>query len=395
MRWLNRERLTVYPRIILIGYILCGAALALSAAFSKTGLTDFRDAPLGADFSHYWIASSLVQAGHPLTVYQAPEFVAALEAFFKVKYAVPWLYPPTFLLMVYPLAFLPYLVSLGLWLAVTLAAFLVVVRRLAPHPLTPWLALAFPGTFQNFFNGQNGFLTAALLGGGLGLLNHSPWAAGCLLGLVSYKPHLFALVPVALLAARRWQALVASLATALLLGLASLWVFGPGVWAAFGENLGLVMSLAQAGLLPINKLVTIFGALLQVGVGFSNALIIQAVVMVVVAAAVFSVWRRQISLARQAAILVLSTFLFTPYAFSYDLALLALPLAWLGWEGYHTGWRPGEPGLLCLGWLLPFIAPMLAIIKCPITPLILTALLILVVKSSKAGAAPRPAPINP
>jgi len=180
VRWLNRERLTIYPRIILVGYILCGAGLVLSAAYSKTGLTDFLDRPLGADFSHYWIASALAQAGHPLTVYQAPEFIAAIEAFFKVAYPVPWFYPPTFLLMVYPLAFLPYLVSLGLWLAATLTAFLTVVRRIAPHPLTPWLALAFPGTFQNFFNGQNGFLSTALLGGGLYLLNQSPgWRDSC------------------------------------------------------------------------------------------------------------------------------------------------------------------------------------------------------------------------
>ncbi len=395
MQWLNRERLTLYPRIILSGYALCAAALILSAAFSQSGLTDFWEVPLGADFSHYWIASALAQAGHPLTVYQTPEFFAALEAFFKVKYPVPWLYPPTFLMIVYPLAFLPYPVSLGLWLAGTLAAFLWVVRRIAPHPLTPWLALAFPGTFQNFFNGQNGFLTTALVGGGLGLLNHSPWTAGVLLGLVSYKPHLFALVPLALLAARRWQALAASLATALLLGLASLGLFGPAVWLAFEENLGLAMTLARQGLLPINKLVTIFGGLLQVGAAFSNALIIQAAVMLAAAAAVVYVWRRKISLARQVATLVLATFLFTPYGFSYDLALLALPLAWLGWEGYQTGWQPGEPELLALGWLLPFMTPVLAIIKCQITPLILTAFLILVVKSSKARTARGLEPINP
>jgi hypothetical protein len=155
VRWLNRERLTVYPRIILAGYILFGAGLVLSAAYSSTGLRDFLDNPLGADFSHYWLASSLAQAGHPLTVYQAPEFIAAQEAFFKVAYPVPWLYPPTFLLMVYPLAFLPYLASLCVWLAATLTAFLMVLRRIAPHPLTVWLALAFPGTFQNFFHGQN------------------------------------------------------------------------------------------------------------------------------------------------------------------------------------------------------------------------------------------------
>jgi len=286
--------------------------------------------------------------------------------------------------MVYPLAFLPYLVSLGLWLAATLTAFLTVLRRIAPHPLTPWLALAFPGTFQNFFNGQNGFLSTALLGGGLCLLNQSPWVAGFLLGLVSYKPHLFALVPVALIAARRWRALLAALVTAMLLAGASFLLFGPGVWAAFRENLGLAMTLARQGQLPTNKLVTIFGTLLQVGVGFSYALIIQAVVMVLVAAGVFYLWQRKVSLAHQAAALVLGTFLFTPYAFSYDLALLALPLAWLGWEGYETGWLPGEPGLLCLGWLLPLLTSVMAIIKCQLTPLILAALLILVIKSSKA-----------
>ena len=353
------------------------------------------DRPLGSDFSHYWIASSLAQAGHPTTVFHAPEFIAAQEAFFKVNYPLPWFYPPTFLLIIYPLAFMPYLVALCIWLATTLIAYLRVVCRIAPHPLTPWLALAFPGAFQNFFHGQNGFLTTALLGGGLLLLNQSPWVAGLLLGLVSYKPHLFALVPVALIAGRRWQALLAALSTAILLALASFLLFGPGVWVDFWKNLTLSMTLAREGLLPINKLVTVFGALLQVGVGFSYALIIQGVVMVFVAAGVGYVWQGRFSFARQAAALVLGTFLFTPYAFSYDLALLALPLAWLGWEGYKTGWLPGEPGLLCLGWLLPFITPVMAIVKCQLTPLILAALVIFMVRRDKAGAASAPEPLNP
>lgn len=395
VRWLNQERLTLYPRIILVGYVLFGATLVVSAAYSKTGLTDFLDIPLGADFSHYWIASRLAQAGHSLTVYQAPEFIAAQAAFFQVSYPVPWFYPPTFLLMVYPLASLPYLASLGIWLAGTLIACLTVVRRIAPHPLTPWLALAFPGTFQNFFNGQNGFLSTALLGGGLFLLNQSPWAAGILLGLVSYKPHLFALVPVALIAARRWQALLAALITAVALALASFLLLGPGVWAAFWNNLALPLTLAREGLLPMNKIVTVFGALLQVGVGFAHALIIQGVAMAIVAVGVFVGWRRRISFARQAAALVLGTCLFTPYAFSYDLALLALPLAWLGWEGYTVGWLPGERACLALVWLLPLITSVLALIKCQVTPLILVALLLLVLQRGKAGAASAPEPINP
>jgi hypothetical protein len=395
VKWLNRERLTVYPRIFLVFYILAGVVLVLSAVHSKTGLTDFLGRPLGAHFSHYWLASALAQAGHPLTVYRAPEFFAAQVAFFKINYPLPWYYPPTFLLMIYPLAFLPYLVSLCVWVAGTLAAYLMVLRRIAPHPLTPWLAPAFPGTFQNFFHGQNGFLTTALLGGGLFLMNQSPWVAGILLGLVSYKPHLFVLIPVALIAGRRWQALLAALATAMVLALASFLLLGQGVWVAFWNNLALPLTLERAGLLPINKMITFFAALSQAGVGFFPAMIIQIVVMAAVVAGVVYVWQKRIPFACQAATLVLATCLFTPYAFSYDLALLALPLAWLGWEGYTAGWFPGEPALLCLGWVLPFITSVMASFKCQITPLILAALMILVLKKGKAGASLVQEPINP
>ena len=84
--------------------------------------------------------------------------------------------------MILPLALLPYLASLVAWLLVTLSNYLLVIRRIAPHPLTPWLALAFPGTFQNFIQGQNGFLSAALLGGGLVILDRFPLTGGMLLG---------------------------------------------------------------------------------------------------------------------------------------------------------------------------------------------------------------------
>ena len=57
--------------------------------------------------------------------------------------------------------------------------------------------------------------------------------------------------------------------------------------------------------------------------------------MLAVAAMVIWTWSRQgIPLARRASVLVLGILLFTPFAFEYDLALLALPLAWLAWEWY-------------------------------------------------------------
>ena len=334
MKWLNRERLTVYPKIFLALYACFGAVLIISAAVSGNGLTDFLGRPLGADFSHYWVASSLAKAGDPAAVYNFQEFLAAQEAFFKVKFPLPWLYPPTYLLLVLPLALLPYLPALAVWLVVTLGAYLAVVRRIAPHPLTPWLALAFPGTFQNFFHGQNGFMSAALLGGGLLLLNRSPLTGGFLLGLLSYKTHLWVLVPLALVAGRRWRALMAAVAAALAMVLASWLVLGQQVWIAYWHNISLPMKLLEEGFLPMDKMVTIFSALLQFRTGLATALVVQTVIMIAVGGAIFRLWHRETAFAVQASGLVLGILLFTPYCFSYDLMLLALPLAWLGWEGY-------------------------------------------------------------
>ena len=82
--------------------------------------------------------------------------------------------------------------------------------------------------------------------------------------------------------------------------------------------------------------------------------------MLLVTASVAWVWYREAPPAIRYSVLVLSILLFTPYAAVYDLTLLALPLAWLGWEGYTQGWRSGEQNLLIIGWLTPLITPILA-----------------------------------
>jgi hypothetical protein len=382
LAWLNRERLTNYPIIFLILYGLVGAVLVISAVTSQQG-ADLWGRPLGADFSHYWLASSMVLAGDPAGVYNYQKFMAAELAFFKVNFLMPWLYPPTFLLIISPLALLPYLPSLAVWLGLTLAGYLVILRRIAPHHSTILLSLAFPGTFENFFHGQNGFLSATLLGGGLLLLENYPVAGGALLGLASYKPQLMPLIPIALIAGRRWRALSAMLISALMLSLLSLLVLGPEVWVGFWKNLSLPMQLLSDGRLPVNKMVTMFAAALIAGGGLTLAYICQAGLMVGVAAAVFWVWRQETSLTWRGSALVLGILLFTPYAFPYDLAILALPLAWLGWEGFTRGCTPGEQVLLLLGWLLPFMAPVLGMVKVQPAPLILLGLFVLVLRRCK------------
>jgi hypothetical protein len=87
--------------------------------------------------------------------------------------------------------------------------------------------------------------------------------------------------------------------------------------------------------------------------------------------------------------------LFTPYSFSYDLVLLAIPLAWLGWEGYTKEWLPGEQLFLALGWTMPFIAIIGGQLKVQLAPLILVALFLLVWRRSRITAAAILEPAKP
>ena len=83
----------------------------------------------------------------------------------------------------------------------SLAAYLAVIRAILPPPETPLTAAALPAVFVNIGQGQNGFLTAALLGGALHWLNRKPWLAGVLIGCLAYQPQFGVLIPIALLPA--------------------------------------------------------------------------------------------------------------------------------------------------------------------------------------------------
>ena len=141
--------------------------------------------------------------------------------------------PPMYLLIVLPLSMLPFIASWVVFETVTLAGYLVVLRRIAPIPLGLWLAITFPAVIINFMCGQNGFLTTALIGGGLLLLDRWPLLAGFVFGLMAYKPHFAILIPLALIVARRWRAFIATAISTILFAAVSLAVFGTPAWRAF------------------------------------------------------------------------------------------------------------------------------------------------------------------
>jgi hypothetical protein len=187
---------------------------------------------------------------------------------------------------------------------------------------------------------------------------------------------------VALVAGRRWQALLAMLAWTAALVLATTLVLGTQIWIVFVSHLFTAMKTLEAGGLKIFIIMSsAFSSVLLSGGGVVGARILQGAVMLLATAFVIWVWRRKAAPAIRNAALVLGILLFIPYGFVYDLALLALPLAWLGWEGHTRGWLPGEKTCLLLSWLAPLILPLLAMTThMQIFPLVLMSLMFLVLR---------------
>lgn len=385
LAWLNERRLRDYPRIFLAIFTVAGLFwLAMS-----DGMVDTKGKPLGYDFITFYSAAVVAQDGPPEAVYDLEAMRAAqLEIAPGTLQPFAWHYPPTFLLLVLPLALLPYFVALGASLALTLFAYVAVIRRIAPHPLTMMLALAFPASFVNLFHGQNGFLNAALLGAALLALQRRPVIAGVLLGLLSYKPHFGLLVPLALIAGGYWRTIGAAALTTLAFAGASLAVFGADGWVAFVHNMPFLRYVLENGNLPWFKMPTAFAAVRLLGGSVALGYAAQAAVALAAAAAVVWIWRRGAPLALRAGVLAAAALLATPYAFDYDLTLAGLAIAYLAWDGVERGFLPGDKAVLLAAWLAPAAAtPIADALGLQLGPAVLAALLACGLRRARGTAA--------
>jgi hypothetical protein len=156
---------------------------------------------------------------------------------------------------------------------------------------------------------------------------------------------------------------------------------GWGTWEAFLGNLPLAGWMISHKVAPPEKMPTVFIGALLAGTGYPIAYVLQGIVTLGAMITVFWAWSRSTAFPLKAATLTLAVLLATPYAFEYDLAILALPLAWLAWEGLTTGWLAGEQSLLLLVWTIPMLAPVVADkVGIQIAPFVFGALLWAIVR---------------
>jgi len=229
-------------------------------------------------------------------------------------------------------------------------------------------------------SGQNAFLSVGLFYGGFQLADRSPAIAGLLLGLLSYKPQLWVLVPVALFAGRQWRVLGWTLASAAALAFASLALFGGDVWAAFSAMAREAASpkMVDKMFLVTSSYMTTFLAAGRI-IGFGPAVAI-AVHLMGALAGISTVWfamRRYPSSNLRTTIVAIATLLITPYLINYDMMLI-MPAAVLVFRCRAAkGFLPAEPLLYAVLWLIPNHLIRLNKHHLPVTPVLVMALLVL------------------
>ena len=338
----------VYPRVIVAVYCLVAIGFFGVGALGRFGKS------LDYDFVTYWSASYLTLAGRPAAAFDLEANTAAQRLVVPSSTKIyPWHYPPTYQLLIAPLALLPYLPSYLAFASASLLAYVAALRRLLPWPDATWLLLAFPGAFACALHGQNSLLSAALFAVGIGSLRDRPLVAGICFGLLAYKPQLGILLPFALLAAGCWRTLAAGALTALGFAAAATAVLGAELWRDFIDHFPLVRAIMEQGLVPWAKMPTAFVFLRFLGASQSLAYAGQILSALLGATAVVLVWRRRGPSLLAGAVLVSATLIVSPYTFDYEAALLAIPLAILAADMARRGAARWEK----LALLLLFAAP--------------------------------------
>lgn len=348
---------------------------------------------IGRDFVNDWMGARAVLHGDVHRLFDFPVYSKYLHSVFPTLPEHNWSYPPDVLLFVWPLGFLPYLSAYILWCALGIGVYLGTACRLGCTKKDLVFLLVSPAVAINLFAGQNGFFTAALLIAGLTILDRRPFVAGICFGVLTLKPQLGLLIPLALLLEARWRTIFSAAATFATLFAATCAVFGTAVWrdyftlaVPFQEH---VLKYGSE-LMPI-MMPTPFMNARVMGLPHTVAFYVQLPFTLLAAAAVIWTFMRRRDPVLSRALLVTAGFVATPYVFNYDMVVFG----WTVWSLRERFAAPNDARLLLLVWTLPVTVMMLGLAHLPGSALVLPALLLRLVWMLKRQHAAAPMPAVP
>ncbi|CAG9165034.1 hypothetical protein LMG23992_00180 [Cupriavidus laharis] len=400
--WLDLDRVRVYSGVVLT---LFGLLMATWAWYSN-GFTDGNVSRPGTDFSVFWSASYLALTEVPVHAYDVARHLEVVSAYGTLQHGsnivLPWLYPPTFLLMVLPLALFPLALSYLLFMVGSCYVYLRAIGCLLGAGSVMrrglWLPiLGSPAVIISAILGQNSMLTAALAAGAACLLGRRPVASGVLIGLLAIKPQLALLMPVALIAGRHVGALLSAVATAAIFVAASLAVCGWETIPAFMQSVDWArQNLVEGPLHGWYGMPSVLAAAQLAGLDAAPAYAVQGTAALAAAASVAYVWSHTREVPLRAAVLAAGALLATPYVRHYELTWMGISMAGLVGDGIRHGLSGRERALLVVAWLLPLFEHANPLMGMPqIGPVVSALLMIVSVRRTMARIGFPVVPVGP
>lgn len=352
------------------------------------GLYDLSGNIVGGDFVNLWAAAQLAAQGNANLIFDPDSFFSVQKEFFGDTFKRHlWSYPPHTLFLAAPFSAFPYLTALALWCGLTIALFAASLRAAGFHWTILLIILLAPPSFINVFSGQNGFVTVALLVTGWTLKEDHPWWAGVMFGLLTFKPQLGFLIPVALVATREWRPVISACLTTLALVAASAAVFGADVWPLYIQQI----LPAQTEFLSTEQGVarwmapTVYIAARVLGQDAVTGYWIQVPFAVLAAGMIYQACRRRWRKDMQLAMLLTAPFLAAPWALNYEMTFVAVAAAILMKLALRNKPTAAEVVTAGAAWILPLAVYPMNAAGVPLSPLILLALILCIWK--RAGGA--------
>lgn len=376
-----------HAAIHLAAWALCLLYAAMAAAawlrFGHPWFLNAAGQPTVQDFLAYRIAGSLALEGRPEAAYDPDAFTQVLAMLTGgwPNHWLGWPYPPFFILLVMPLAVLPYSWAWMAWLSATAALLLAMLWSTPGLRRHAVLVFAAPASFACIIKGQNGFLSAALLTGALVLLDKRPRLAGICLGLLAFKPHFGLVLPVLLAVTRRWTVFLSAAATVAVCIAASVLAFGGEIWPLFIRSASGATAgwMSSGNALPLMQ--TIY-AVAAIRYDPMVAALLHGLVAALAMAAVLRVWLVPVDMGARAAAAIAATFLVTPYAHNHDAVMLGVAAAFLLGETPPAHWRWELP---CV--IVALLLPAISLLTWWGLPSVAAATILLLLALRRCGAA--------
>jgi hypothetical protein len=385
----------VLPTLLALSVILL-FPIVFAFYWPARGGLDVTGHQIGRDFINVWAGPQLAFGGALSTLFDLGAYHKAIGDLWGQPLPFHnWGYPLFVLPAFWPLSQLPYFAALAVWTFGLFAVFAGVTLSQIERPQRPYALLVLflaPACLINTVGGQNGFLSAALLLGGVLALDKRPVLAGVLFGLLTFKPHLGLVLPFVLIALGAWRTIAAAIVTTLVLLLASVALFGIEPWQQYVAVAGpyQVMLLQVFKGFYASMMVSGVAGARTFGIAYPAAMTLQVVVSLSVIAITCWAVRATADPAARAFVVACAAPLVTPYAFNYDLTALAAAVVWTLFRPSTSG--PVRTSLLGLGWLTPILAMYGNIYGVGLAPVALVVMFGFAVHEANRNATTRPGP---